>query len=480
MPVNVSFGKTDKRRNSLFVPSVGQSFPCLLKDMTSVIEPTIQLEYEGYPDWNYCYISEFNRYYYIVDIVSETAYIWNITCIVDVLATYSNEIKSTSAFIMYSETLHYPMIPDTRMPITDSFASEAAVIQSWNVYNETGVYITSIISKGSSQGGFAKVYALSSGELNALADRMLDPSILDSVKDYYLGQPADAVVGCTWIPIGQAYAGQGSSEITAFGNELGISGTTAIMVIEGEVQLSVPLRYIDQQTGSWQDFRNFEPFAKYSIILPGVGEVELPMISIASQQDGGTSVAITAKYSISVIDGVVTWAVGGSGFKPALVCSGSIGTSMPVGSRQVNIGDKIGSATQAVMGVLTMSAGVLSGNPLMAVGGAMAGINGLASNVKADQGAYGASGSIGGRGMKEINSQITVIRKNYMTTDTEYNVKDVIGMPYFAKATIGSSAGLTKCTGANVKCGATEREHQMIAQYVNCSENYIYGGIIVE
>lgn len=478
MAISVAFGNTDKRRNSTLVPGVGASYQCLLKDATSIITPTIQLYSESFPDYNYCYISEFHRYYFISDIVSESACIWNLSCEVDVLATYADEIKATPAFVMYAQSIGYPMIPDSRMPITDSFSSEAVATSAWPMYSDSGTYITSVISKGGSSGGFAKNYAMTTGELSALADRMLDPSILDAVKDYYLGQPADAVVGCTWIPVGSAYVGQGSSEITAFGNELGLSGTTAIPVVTGDVSVSVPLKYVDTETGSWQDYRNFEPYSKYLITLPGVGETDLPMISLASQQDGGTSVNIKCMYSLSTIDGVITWIItGGSGFKPVLTATGSLGTQMPVAGKSINIGGIIGAQATGTVGIAQLAVGLTTGNPLAMISG---GATALASMTRAIQNNFSVSGSVGGRGVKDLNSKITVVRQSYLTSDTVSNVKDVIGRPYFGKAVLGSLTGLVKCTGACVRCQATAQEHQLIAQYVNCSDNYIYGGLIIE
>lgn len=482
MAIAVSFGNTKKRRNSTMVPPVSQTFQCVLKEATSILNPVIQLEYQGFPDWNYCYISEFHRYYYISDVVSITAWIWELSCEVDVLATYSNEIKATPAFIMYAESKGYPMIPDNRLPITDSFSSEAAVIQTFPIYSDSGTYILSIISKGSSgNSGYAKVFAMTASELSALADRMLDPSILDAVKDYFLGNPADAVVSCTWIPVGFAYVGQGSSEITAYGNELGLSGTTAIPMVSGDISISVPLKYVDRETGSWQDYRNFEPYSKYMIVLPGVGEVELPMISLASQIDGGTSVSLKLVYSLSTIDGKITWSISGaSGFKPVAVYTGNIGTQMPVAGAGLNVGSIVGAITNTAVSLISIGGGLATANPMLVAGGAGGLAHSSASLIGASQISYGGSGSIGGRGAKEINSQITVVRLCYQTSDFGANVKDVIGRPYFSRDVIGSCSGLVKCTGANIKCSATELEHSKLAQFVNCSENYIYGGIIVE
>lgn len=46
--------------------------------------------------------------------------------------------------------------------------------------------------------------------------------------------------------------------------------------------------------------------------------------------------------------------------------------------------------------------------------------------------------------------------------------------------TLGSHTGLVKATGVWVEAECTDTEHQLIAQFVNSSTNFIYGGLIIE
>ena len=53
----------------------------------------------GVTDFNYMYISEFDRYYFIDDIRSTHNNIWEISAHVDVLETYKDQILSNQAVI---------------------------------------------------------------------------------------------------------------------------------------------------------------------------------------------------------------------------------------------------------------------------------------------------------------------------------------------------------------------------------------------
>ena len=70
-----------------------------LKNETDVINPTIIFEIENPTDYNYVYIEDFGRYYYITDFKSIRTGIWEVRMHVDVLFTYRSKIKALSAII---------------------------------------------------------------------------------------------------------------------------------------------------------------------------------------------------------------------------------------------------------------------------------------------------------------------------------------------------------------------------------------------
>ena len=78
-----------------------------LKDKTSCVNPVIQIQKESNPityNYNYMYIGEFNRYYYIDDIVNVNKNMWEIHAHTDVLYSFINDIRKSSAIIEKSET----------------------------------------------------------------------------------------------------------------------------------------------------------------------------------------------------------------------------------------------------------------------------------------------------------------------------------------------------------------------------------------
>lgn len=69
------------------------------RDSVSILNPTIVIESQTIPQFNYCYIPDLNRYYYInnIDIYRKDVYI--LYCSVDVLMTYIDSIYNQYAYV---------------------------------------------------------------------------------------------------------------------------------------------------------------------------------------------------------------------------------------------------------------------------------------------------------------------------------------------------------------------------------------------
>lgn len=86
-----------------------------LKDETSITNPEILIEIENPSGFNYAYIPEFNRYYFINDIISVGNNLWRISMHVDVLESFKNEILSQNCIIEKS-TLGFDLyLPDENL-----------------------------------------------------------------------------------------------------------------------------------------------------------------------------------------------------------------------------------------------------------------------------------------------------------------------------------------------------------------------------
>lgn len=107
--------------NSSPVEKIGKTlseslnFSVTLKDNTSILRPvlllssTSQAPITGY---NYMYISDFGRYYFIDDVKSIHNNMWEVSAHVDVLETYKTAILANSAVIKRQQNLYNLYLDD--------------------------------------------------------------------------------------------------------------------------------------------------------------------------------------------------------------------------------------------------------------------------------------------------------------------------------------------------------------------------------
>lgn len=119
MAFTVSLYKTASENNRVVkVLTSGKEMSGELRNQTSVLNPSIRIESaDNISAYNYAYIPEFGRYYYIADITSVRTNCWIISLRCDVLMSYSAQIKALRPIIEREEVGQSAGLIDTDMPI---------------------------------------------------------------------------------------------------------------------------------------------------------------------------------------------------------------------------------------------------------------------------------------------------------------------------------------------------------------------------
>ena len=79
------------------------SYSGTLREETSVINPSIMIEALNLSEYNYMYIPEFKRYYFISDIVSIRNGIWRVSGKVDALMSFRSGINQCKVVLENTE-----------------------------------------------------------------------------------------------------------------------------------------------------------------------------------------------------------------------------------------------------------------------------------------------------------------------------------------------------------------------------------------
>lgn len=94
----------------------------LLKRDTSILRPVLLINsVQNIYNYNYMYISEFGRYYFIDDIRSVNNNMWEISAHVDVLETYSAEILANTAVLKRQEKKFNLYLDDPEFKVLNNY-----------------------------------------------------------------------------------------------------------------------------------------------------------------------------------------------------------------------------------------------------------------------------------------------------------------------------------------------------------------------
>ena len=107
--------KSDKRQLVKNITEI-KTISATAKGEINIISPTLILEYFS-TDFNYCYISDFNRYYFVKSITLLTGQRIQIDLSVDVLMTYKEEIKNLTVNVLRYENIKPTFLTDSRIPL---------------------------------------------------------------------------------------------------------------------------------------------------------------------------------------------------------------------------------------------------------------------------------------------------------------------------------------------------------------------------
>lgn len=101
MAFTISFFKTASENNRVVKTLTDEKqLSGELRNQTSVLNPSIRIESAyNISTYNYAYIPEFGRYYYITDVVSVRTNCWIVSFRCDVLMSYKDEIQGLNVIL---------------------------------------------------------------------------------------------------------------------------------------------------------------------------------------------------------------------------------------------------------------------------------------------------------------------------------------------------------------------------------------------
>lgn len=111
-----------------------------LRDATNIINPVILIELNDIGNYNYCYIDDFKRYYFITDIAVIRTGLFAISLMVDVLESFKSDIKNLSVILLNTQNVGSSNYLPSQV-FRNNVKSKTDIINFPNGLNDSGEFI---------------------------------------------------------------------------------------------------------------------------------------------------------------------------------------------------------------------------------------------------------------------------------------------------------------------------------------------------
>lgn len=478
----VRFYSYAKRENSTKRPTGdGTAFDCILKENTSAVNPTILIDHADQANpishlYNYAYIPDFGRYYFIGDQKAIRGLLWEYSLTCDILATYKPDITASTLYLLRCSSQYDGNIVDNYYPVKTSYTLDVkTVVTPWihqsgeNIHLSDGCFILGIVSKPGGYGpnfGSIKYVALNTANLTALINALMDSNNIsthsidiDGMSDEAIKaiiDPMQFIKSCQWCPM--LYADIDYQEYTG----LNVWSWT-LSSVSYKPMRSTPPYYTwtvsftnlvkHPLAATRGGYLNTSPYTKLLAVIPPFGLIELDTTLAAA----ASSIIGVIVYDIITGQAILEIHYGTASGAPACRIAAQVG--VPIQLTQV-YNDFIHAAGGVVGGVLGAIGSVLTGNIAGAITGGVAAIGSAADAMRPIVSSLGGNG-----GFADLRGQARLYSIFY---DVPAEDNAHIGRPLCANvAMVGVSSG-SYCLAmdGDISIMGTAGEQQQLKAYL--------------
>ena len=470
MAYDVYFFQMTKKKNSTGQPLLtnGTKVNCKLMDATGILNPGLTIDGRNLganqPEgWNYAYISDLGRYYWVED----WAYIsglWRCSLSVDVLASWKTDIGSCSTYIYRANTGSASSdFVDNLFPY--STYNEHASSYGTNPYQTNiyaGTFVLGLTGQGGGVGGITYV-AMDVANFTSFTHALYSNPAWLGISDISnnlvkaLVNPLQYVHSCMWFP--ESYSNIPGTVMTsldfAWWNFAGIGFKRLDSGANGTwwgKQFTIPVPKHPAYSTYGREMLLY-PATRYSCVVPPFGQWNIDPLDLVNTAN------MQCDFLCDFITGEAILQIGAYEF------DGDSWHTYWFDNRQAQIGVPIAinQITQNVMGAVGGGLSVIGGIASAALGnpaGALSAVSGTADIAASLAPKSETSGTQGNTAFYNLNP---VIRGEFlMPSQRSYTL---YGTPINAPGTPSSFSGYVKCAG-NFAGACTDSERDMINNFM--------------
>lgn len=460
--MTITFYTFSKKRNSTAQPTGGTSYTGNLTQESGIVSPSVIMDFGNTaPAYNYAYITEFGRYYWITEITSIGGGLWRVSMTVDVLATYKSDIGAASKYVLRSASSFDGTIVDMKYPTKSGYTYATDDVTSGLAPGlDGGNYIVGVVSPGATSLGSLNVWNLDASEFKALRNLLSPTAYYQNITDVDLQNVAiDIVNPMQYISFVKYYPMQivqGSVDTMQLGPLSMLAHKLANPVVSfSNLTLNLSSH---PQSATRGTYLNCEPFTQRFITWLPVGMIHVPGLLA-----GLTSINVS--YKLDVISGIGDFTITDPSDADRILyrTSFSVGADIPIA--QITTGNPL-KLVSGAFNLVGTAASAITGNIGGAVTSGVSAISDFISSMVPEvQAMKPGSGSL----MEDGKIRLVECFANIMDdSNTEF------GRPLCAVRQISGLSGYVLCADGEVPAaGATQSELAEI-------ESYLTGGFYYE
>lgn len=442
MGVAVNFYHNNKKINSTQLPTaqVGD-FGCEVefKDVTNLYTPSIILSVDRFMDgtkiknpmeFNYCYIPDFGRYYF----VRSWSWIlgrWECSLEIDVLATFKTQIGNTTTYVLRSASYCDPDIVDTKYPTKAEDAKNPYQVKTYsdvnspwntNIYNapiSDGCFIISVVNNDSGAIGAVSHYALAPRVMAELMNKLYSSPNWMNITDGNISQdlqkmlinPMQYITNCMWMPCGyDTTSGVGISTIPYGWWSVTLSTGVAYRVDVSHIKRQINMTFSTAKHPQYDTFKRWlqlSPYTTCALYLPPFGFIPLD----TSKMYGATHIDCSMEIDLITGRGVLNVSShkteGGTTVYGGTIYSALGQIGVPVSIAQMSVDwSRISSASTYIGAAgVALATGGLQDTLKSVANGLIDGAKGLFDDVKQRTGRpFANPNTLGGRLANQLNA----------------------------------------------------------------------------
>lgn len=483
-----------KKVNSTALPIQGTFKNCSIKDVSSLINPYIEIaeNLSAAPPWNYCYIPAYNRYYWIIEWTWERGF-WSAELSVDALASYRETIFNSTLYVVRSASNYDGNIIDKIYPTKiDNELIRVPLAQPWSVdvIPTNGTFVIGVIAPGGGYFGSMNYYAMSQSGYAKLCDYLSSQAVTTEegfneddcslALQKALVDPFQYIKSCKWIPLAYNdtnFKGVHRTSIPIYQWSVDVGACTQLVKCYGSVEFNVDMRR-HPQTNDRGMFVNYEPYTNINMFLPPFGTFPLDTTYTGINRSG---------FQVSML---VDYITGGGAYyvqvldpesrQCGIIANGYGQVAVDMQLSQVNTSMMGLAFTKAGVGVDELVSGLSLGqmtptdtigeNPISNVGGIIrnAGMQSIGNAVQARFSKAVTSGTQGGF---SSYAHVPYIDYQFFTLVDDDITEE--GRPLMKNVRLGNLSGYCICKNGDVAIGGTAQEQ-------NAIKTYLESGVYIE